>query len=102
MVVGVVGMIGELAGGCELFQQLLNDWLGWIVVGEPIQVGQGRECLHETPPDSGTWLYADIRLDCIQNIQKLLKSRSDLFRSSTPETQFLMNETRNLNGSSRG
>ena len=48
------------------------------------------------------WLYAVIRLDCIQDIQKLLKSRSDLFRSSTPETRFLMNETRNLNGSSRG
>ena len=34
MVVGVVGVIGKLAGCCEPFQQLLNDRLGGVVVGE--------------------------------------------------------------------
>ena len=34
VVVGVVGMIGKVAGGDEPFQQLFHDWLGGIVVGE--------------------------------------------------------------------
>ena len=41
VVVGVVGMIGKLAGCCEPFEQLLDDGLGGVVVGEPIQIGQG-------------------------------------------------------------
>ena len=34
VVLGVVGMIGKLAGCCEPFQQLLDDGLGGVVVGE--------------------------------------------------------------------
>jgi hypothetical protein len=36
---------------------LLHDGLGGIVVGEFRQVGKGRKCLHETPPEiSGLWV----------------------------------------------
>ena len=33
----VVGMIGEVAGGCEPFEQLPHDGLGGIVVGELVR-----------------------------------------------------------------
>ena len=43
---GVVGMIGELAGCYEPFEELLHDGLGGVVVGEFVQIGERRECLH--------------------------------------------------------
>ena len=46
VVIGVVGVIGKLAGCCEPFEQLLHDGLGGVVVGELVEVGQGRECDH--------------------------------------------------------
>jgi hypothetical protein len=46
VVVGVVRVIRKLAVGDEPFEQLLDDGLGGIVVGELVQVVWGRECLH--------------------------------------------------------
>ena len=46
MVLGVVGMIGKVAGCYEPFEELLHDGLGGIVVGELVQIGQRHECHH--------------------------------------------------------
>ena len=52
VVCGDIGMIRKLTAGDEPCQKLPNNGFGGVVVGEPIQVGNRCECLHETPPET--------------------------------------------------